>query len=165
MNIFAVSQCQKESARSLCDQHVVKMATETAQILSDALRLLYLEAPYKSFNPKHPSPQWASEKKSNFLWTYFHGIELCEEYSRRYGGKIHAARKQIDSAYESARSDPDFELYRKIFNHTKVSLIYVGPEEYRTDSVTESYRKFYNLDKSSFARWLHSEKPSWYVGA
>ena len=40
MNIFYRSKCPKKAAESLCDQHIVKMPLETAQILSTAHRFL-----------------------------------------------------------------------------------------------------------------------------
>jgi hypothetical protein len=40
MNIFYRSRCPKKAAESLCDQHIVKMPLETAQILSTAHRFL-----------------------------------------------------------------------------------------------------------------------------
>jgi hypothetical protein len=37
------------------------------------------------------------------------------------------------------------------------------PEHYRRDSVVDSYREFYNQDKSRFARWRKARPaPDWY---
>ena len=40
MNIFYRSKCPRKAAESLCEQHVVKMPLEPAQILSTAHRYL-----------------------------------------------------------------------------------------------------------------------------
>ena len=40
MNIFALSKDPIESAKMMCDKHVVKMIIETAQLLSTAHRIL-----------------------------------------------------------------------------------------------------------------------------
>ena len=62
MNIFAIEgdaetgQIDWEaSARSQDNLRVVKMILESCQILSTVLNEQGMKAPYRSFNPKHPS--------------------------------------------------------------------------------------------------------------
>ena len=50
MNIFYLDPDPVAAAQMQCDKHVVKMALETAQILSTVLG-----GPYKPTHAKHPS--------------------------------------------------------------------------------------------------------------
>ena len=83
MNIFRPSPSPVESARCLADRHVVKMALETAQILSTITG-----GPYKPTHQNHPCTRWAGESWWNACWLLAHGHALCDEYERRFG-KIH----------------------------------------------------------------------------
>ena len=38
------------------------------------------------------------------------------------------------------------------------------PDEYKVDSVVESYRNYYNGEKVSFSKWKNREEPKWFVG-
>ena len=166
MNVFAVSDDPITAARSLCDQHVVKMPTETAQILSDALLIKGKKGPCSKFNIKHPRPIWASQSPDNFIWLVEHGIALCNEYSKRYGGKVHGALSKIIEC--SSIYATEFPLEFLESDSKMARLIYVGLPEFRLHnalfnySVVASYRNLYNKDKSRFARWRHSLPPEWY---
>jgi len=37
------------------------------------------------------------------------------------------------------------------------------PEQYKTNSVVESYRNYYIGDKSGFAMWKNRNKPNWWI--
>ena len=89
MNIFVLSTKPKEAVKWYIDKHVVKMPLETAQILC-AVRKQYGDdtAPYKATHIHHPCCQWAAESVENYVWLCILGIELCCEYTYRYG-KIH----------------------------------------------------------------------------
>lgn len=166
MNVFAVDSNPITAAISLCDQHVVKMATETAQILSDAIRIKGKEGPCKPFNMKHPSPIWASQSSDNFMWLLTHGVALCTEYSKRYCGKRHAAGALIIKCRDIYSSEFTVEFIESDWQMAR--LIYVGLPEFKHQdalfnySVVQSYRNLYNKDKSRFARWRHSLPPEWY---
>ena len=62
MNIFAIEGDTEtgaidweKSAQSQDNLRVVKMILESCQILSTVLNEQGMKAPYRSFNPKHPS--------------------------------------------------------------------------------------------------------------
>jgi hypothetical protein len=74
MNIFAIEGDVEtgeidwvKSAQSQDNLRVVKMILESCQILSTVLNEQGLDAPYRSFNPKHPSCLWAAESAANFM--------------------------------------------------------------------------------------------------
>lgn len=88
MNIFATSSCPRDSAKNLDDKRVIKMALESAQMLSSAIQLAGGSAPYKITHPNHPCSVWVRQSKENARWLYDHGIALCAEYSSRFH-KVH----------------------------------------------------------------------------
>ena len=74
MNIFAIEGDVEtgeidwvKSAQSQDNLRVVKMILESCQILSTVLNEQGLDAPYRSFNPKHPSCLWAAQSASNYM--------------------------------------------------------------------------------------------------
>lgn len=115
MNIFATSPCPRASALTLADRHVVKMTTETAQILSTALARYLTEQAYadlradrglyKPTHRSHPCTLWAGDTRDNFDWTVRHGRALAAEYSRRYGKTIKSLAV-IEAAAEYRTSVP-----------------------------------------------------------
>jgi len=115
MNIFALSKCPEESAQQMIDKHVIKMPTETCQMLHTniiymAYRQTYDKEPQlkdlKAFHVacgsklmkpamlNHPSTIWARQSRQNFVWLYEHGLALCQEYTHRYD-KTHGSLDRI----------------------------------------------------------------------
>lgn len=115
MNIFALSKDPVESAIQMIDKHVVKMPTETCQMLhTNILYMQYIQdldeepqlkdlkrfhkhSKSKLMKPamlNHPSTIWARQSMANFEWLYQHGLALCEEYTLRYG-KRHGSHDRI----------------------------------------------------------------------
>ncbi len=95
MNIFFLDWDVKKSAEYHCDKHVVKMILETAQLLcgahhvTDQVPTKYppstLQVPYKLSHKNHPCAIWTRESLSNYLYLCELGLELCKEYTYRYG--------------------------------------------------------------------------------
>ena len=82
MNRFIIEDTPSKIASSLCDQHVVKMPLEEAQMLCTAL---WHHAPdyakerlYKPVHQKHPCTLWAMENKSKLFC-----IWICMDYAKR----------------------------------------------------------------------------------
>ena len=94
MNIFVIDKNPRTAARQLCDRHVVKMALETAQILSAVAHQKGFNAPYKISHQKHPCTIWAGKSFGNWRWLVAHGLAVCDEYTRRYG-RTHKSREVI----------------------------------------------------------------------
>jgi len=115
MNIFALSKCPRESAQQMIDKHIVKMPTETCQMLhTNILCMQYVQEhgkepqlkELKAFHQEigselmkpamlnHPSTIWARQSLANFDWLYQHGLALCDEYSYRYD-KEHGTHQRI----------------------------------------------------------------------
>ena len=183
MNIFALTRCPIQSAEQMIDKHVVKMPTETCQMLhTNALfhefvdrygyeptlrRLKEYHEETDSILMKpamlnHPSTIWARQNTDNTLWLYQHGIALCEEYTHRYH-KRHGSQDRIlqtpmdfdaDSNLATPISIAMFDVYR------------INREDYPSLSdwefVVESYRHYYLEAKWRFASWKNRDLPTWW---
>lgn len=160
MNIFVVNEDPIIAAKELCDKHIVKMPLETAQMLCYVSYInngnKRLNEPYGPCKPhlKHPCTLWANEDLNNWEWLYLHGIELCNEYTRRYKRK-HKSMDVIIWAKENGN---------KPKNNVKLrTFVQCMPEAYKSSNPIEGYRNFYIKDKSSFAIWKYTDIPKWYL--
>jgi hypothetical protein len=158
MNIFVLNTNQMASASDLCDQHVVKMPIETAQMLCSAHHVLdnTVNAPYKNTHVNHPCTIWTRTSLNNYLWLVQYGLEMCYEYSYRYGSnKQHKAQKVIEWCRDNVPVNfSSLEL-------TEFAL--AMPDIYKVDGdAIQSYRRFYLYDKVKFARWKYTKQPKWW---
>lgn len=88
MNIFVLDRDVKKCAIYHNDKHVVKMILESAQLLCGVHHMTESninDIPYKLSHKNHPCSIWAREDISNYLWLCELGLELCKEYTYRYG--------------------------------------------------------------------------------
>jgi hypothetical protein len=154
MNIFVLSENVKEAAEWHVDRHVVKMPLESAQMLCTALIINGCnDVAYKPAHVKHPCTLWAAATRSNFEWLCRLGIELCAEYTYRYG-REHASEKVIRSCYEKHSSIPPGSL---------TSFAQAMPIEYKGECAITAYRLYYVKGKSHLASWKHRSKPDWFL--
>ena len=158
MNIFAIEGDAEtgeidwvKSAQSQDNLRVVKMILESCQILSTVINEQGFEAPYRSFNPKHPSCLWAAESSANFMHLALHCEAMICEYSERFG-KVHkcaAVLGKIIGLFDTDNfptSDP-------------TPLRLAMPDEFRSDNPVVSYRKFYASKPR--LRYPVDKIPSW----
>ena len=142
MNIFAIEgdadtgQIDWEaSARSQNNLRGVKMILESCQILSTVLNEQGMKAPYRSFNPKHPSCLWAAESANNFTNLALHCQAMIDEYEHRFN-KTHKCQAVLQQIIEMF--DPD------LFPQQECTPLRLAmPEEFQSDNPVVSYRKFY----------------------
>ena len=96
MNIFILDKNPAVCAKAHCDNHVVKMTLESAQILSSALtRLGVKHDGYSPTHLNHPCVRWATDLH-HFVWLRRLGRALAAEYTHRYG-KVHKSLEVINS--------------------------------------------------------------------
>ncbi len=179
MNIFAVNENPEVAARELCNQHVVKMPTESAQILCDGLYVLngimtkriFSQAPvekirgifkdfprathYSASNPGNPLVWWAIAGKENWEWLLRHGIELGHEKCRRYGGD-HKALLVLDWLRKKGTPSEIKDGKTPFILTMQQSIV----DRFGENS-TEAYRQFYCYYKH-FATWPDGKQPSWF---
>jgi hypothetical protein len=192
MNIFWLDEDFKKSAMYACDQHVVKMVTEHTQLLLS--QLLYHGHGVQEMKPIPPGKQlmiWLSEDFANFVALFELTVQYHAEYQRRFGPKSHAAFEKLERAYDRAGGTKGIRAeYRKRGDdkHRGVQLsemksrpcVYMteppqylpedlkvktrGTQQQRIAQVIRAYRRAYKVDKSRFARYLHSKPPRFMVG-
>ena len=183
MNIFALSRSPIDSAQQMIDKHIVKMPTETCQMLHTNqlffdylfihgeepslkdLKRFHYEINSHLMNPamlNHPSTIWARKSMHNTKWLYEHGLALCEEFTHRYG-KIHGSEariKDLDDFYiESASWDKATPVDIAMFDKYRIPN---DMEVHNWDYVIRSYRHYYLEGKWRFASWRKNRRPEWY---
>ena len=155
MNIFFLDSDIKKCAQYHCDKHVVKMILETAQLLCGVHHTtpqVTPQVPYKLSHKNHPCAIWTRESLTNYLVLCELGLELCYEYTYRYGRR-HKSQEVIEWCVINKPNIVDI-------GYTKPPK--AMPDEYKVDSVVESYRNYYRGAKASFAVWKNREKPFWF---
>lgn len=169
VNIFALDNDVKLAAQYHNARHCIKMILEYNQLLSTAHRVLdgreIIEKTEKGRNIKrwklsdnrdtilyasthssHPSAIWCRQSDSNYRWLHDLLVELCKEYTFRYG-RTHKC--ESIGLVEALKQLPN--------NIPKGELTPVTPamsEEYVIpgDSIA-SYRNYYNKAKQHLASW------------
>ena len=162
MNIFFLDWDTKKCAEYHCDKHVVKMILETAQLLCGAHHVTHQaptkyrpstdQVPYKLSHKNHPCSIWVRESLSNYLYLCDLGLELCKEYTYRYG-KRHKSQDVIEWCLTNKLNICD-----KGFTEPPKAM----PDEYKVTDVIESYRNYYNGAKKDFAKWKNRDIPEWF---
>tara|TARA_Y100000004_G_C8811880_1_gene368072 strand:- start:54 stop:704 length:651 start_codon:yes stop_codon:yes gene_type:complete len=187
MNIFALSRNPFYAAEQMIDKHVVKMPTETCQMLHT--NILYMEfIKENGFEPQlkdlkkfhkeldselmkpamlnHPSTIWARKSIHNFRWLLNHGDALCKEYTFRYG-KEHGAQKRIVYCAIYGDTINNYEYSENCLTPVDIAMFdkYRIPNEtgvHNWDYVIKSYRHYYLEGKWRFAAWRKNRRPEWY---
>lgn len=154
MNVFVLDMNLQRCAEYHTDKHVVKMLTETAQLLSSTYYSTNEEtiAPYKLSHYNHPWAIWARASLNNWNWLSCFGLYLYEEYKYRYGNKHHGGG---DIICYMVQFPPSLSL------STLTPMPLCMPEECKHTNVVESYRTYYNEYKSHLFKWTGRKVPYW----
>ena len=161
MNRFIVDYDVINIAQSLCDQHIVKMPLEEAQMLCTAL---WHHAPeyaekhnlYKPVHQKHPCTLWAMETGANYRYAWRLYDAMLDEYTKRYDRK-HGCAKHYDALLNGMVYIPEGD-------RTPHPQCFSGHDDLKTDEnwPIKAYRAFYQRDKMDFARWNKNRAmPAW----
>jgi len=183
LNIFYLDENTKACAEMHVDKHVVKMVLEYAQLLSTAHRVLDgiqsigLSASgrkqtryvlpdsresllYSATHVNHPSAVWVRQSAANYMWLSNLLVELCKEYTYRYG-KVHKAEREglVKMLHDIV---PD-NIPLTTFTEPTPAM----PEECVIPNDTlMSYKNYYINNKQHLASWkgkINSRSiPSWY---
>jgi hypothetical protein len=180
MNIFVLDTDPGKCAEYHCDAHINKMCVEHCQILgsiaytargytkksqitkevTDQFHGFPRKAadgsphPYGIGYRNHPCTQWARECRENYEWLCQLTLEMCKEYTKRYGRK-HACEDICNWYYENA---PFLPLYGKMTPFAQAM-----PEDCKDPNAVTAYRNYYKKYKARFAKWAHSPAPQWYT--
>ena len=107
--------------------------------------------PYKLSHKNHPCAIWARESLTNYLYLGELGLELSREYTHRYGKK-HKSQEVIEWCLMNKPHIQDIG-----FTTPPKAM----PDEYKTEDVIESYRKYYLGAKKTFLSWKERQVPEW----
>lgn len=160
MNIFFLHMDPNTCAQMHCDKHVIKMILETCQMLCSVWHIIDNEhiiytPEYKLAHKNHPCSVWARESQKNYLWLCELGLELCKEYTYRYG-KIHKSQEYIEDLNKNIPPIPDIDF-------TKFPQ--AMPDMYKEQDVISAYRHYYFFEKERMHSWKGKIKgreiPNW----
>jgi len=179
VNIFYLDHDVTKCAEMHNDKHTVKMILEYCQLLSTAHR--YLDGVevigksktgrnakrwklnderdtilYSATHINHPSAVWCRKNAANYEWLHKLLVELCKEYTYRYG-KVHKCEReglvaQLARLPDTITSAPFTQPTPAMPDEVKIA----------GDSVA-SYRNYYINNKTHLANWKNREVPSWYA--
>lgn len=149
MNIFVLDYCPIKAAQLQCNKHVIKIILESAQIMSTIAHKVGVSSRYKPTHANHPCTVWAGKFKGNYEWLAIHALELCKEYTYRYG-KVHKSQEVIEELLSVADKLPSGYS----------SFVQCMPDEYKDIDAVSAYRKYYC--SKTFAKWTKREVPEWF---
>jgi hypothetical protein len=153
MNIFILSLSVIDCALFHCDQHVLKMILEAAELLCTACILTGGRAGYKEMFTKHQCTKWVLSSLSNWRWLKSLAFALNDEAKYRFNRSIdHASIKVINELVEPNIEDKGLTPFAQAM-----------PEEFKDEDPILAYRKYYAGAKFRFATWKKREIPEWYV--
>jgi hypothetical protein len=184
MNIFFLDADPSMCAKMHNNSHTIKMILEYCQLLSTAHRVLdgvltiqktstnrnikrYVlhdernEMLYSATHINHPSAVWVRQSAGNYSWLTNLLVELCSEYTYRYG-KVH--KSQQIGLVKLLHNIHPINIPMSPFTEPTCAM----PDEVKiqNDSIS-SYRNYYNLNKTHLASWkgkVNSRStPFWYT--
>jgi hypothetical protein len=155
MNIFVLDLDVKKCAKYHVNRHCTKMIVEYAQLLCGVHHVVEskYEIPYKLSHKNHPSAIWARECMENYIWLCDLGIELCEEYTYRYG-KRHKSQDIIEWCLTHK---PKLK-----YKGDTTPFALAMPDECKVGDAVDSYREYYRTEKRKIAVWKNRETPEWF---
>jgi|LakMenEpi03Aug12_release.lakeMendotaPanAssembly.Ray.scaffolds.fasta_scaffold37511_5 hypothetical protein len=180
MNLFILDTDPIQAARDHCDNHLVKMILEGAQILGSTMWIQNgitsrkeinaltevpdywngfprqtpegVPLPYGIGFANHPSSKWTRSSYENWKWTVDLCVEMSFEHERRWG-RVTSMRKIVEW-FASHRPPGLAEI--------GITPFYLAmPDQIKTEDPVHSYRLYYAGWKEYFAKWKSSE-PSWW---
>lgn len=193
MNLFWLDLHPRKSARYACDQHVVKMITEHAQMICTVLQELgFGKQPMKSLGLGKDLLQWVYADFANFAYLHDLTFAYFLEYRKRYE-KTHKGWSAIKRAIKACGGMEAARLrFAELGRDVHAQVLYVNkkdneelwscitvPPLYMPDEhkyplvgsrqeqlrlVVRSYRRFYQKEKVKFARYFHSTPPKFMQG-
>jgi hypothetical protein len=154
MNIFYIDDNVKKCAEYHCDKHCIKMILESAQLLCSVHHMIGLtrDIPYKLSHKNHPCSVWVRSSLSNYMYLCDLGMELSKEYTHRYG-KTHKSQTIIEWCINNKPNIKEIG-----FSEPPKCM----GDEYKVESVIESYRNYYMGAKKEFATWKNRDIPEWF---
>lgn len=175
MNVFYLTNDQSKNAEWHVDTHVRKMILEYTQLLSAAYFqgfgivwrvpdpigekefiyvVRYQDKPefriYAKTHFNHPSAVWTRQSIHHWLWVRDMALALCKEFTYRFGSR-HATQTILENMVIPPPL-PDVP-----FCEPPPAM----PDDFKSSSSEDSYRKYYALGKRHLHAWTNRSKPDW----
>jgi len=161
MNLFILDKNPKISAKYHVDKHIVKMPTETAQMISFIYHdktFWNAEIPefimdFSKTHYKHPCSIWIRESLSNFLYACQLGKELYLEYQYRYNNPD--KHKRAIQIFDFALQNPP-----KIEDKGLTKFAMAMDEQYiKFSCPILNYQEYYRQGKKHLHYWKNRATP------
>jgi len=163
MNIFVLDTDPKKAAKYHGDKHVVKMITESCQMMSTCLQVKYGindKVLYKVTHENHPCNVWLRESDGNLLWLLQLTIGLLEQYDIRYSGEdtFLSARRIVKTV--------SYMFRRMVYvdpSQRRTPFAQAMPEQFKSKFAVDAYREYYLQDKiaKGIAVYNFTKLPYW----
>lgn len=155
MNIFILDYDMETNVKYYTNKHIVKMITETAQLLSFVNRLNGLNEGYKlsKTHKNHPCTKWTGESLSNYRYLKELLNHLHNEYLHRYPKPKGIKHK----AYEIALTLTEPSLKDKGLT----PFVQCMPDRYKNECAVKAYRNYYLGEKQHIFQWKNRQRPYW----
>lgn len=188
INIFILDYDPVKAAQYQCDKHVVKMAVESAQMLSTAHRVLdgkkerrlsksgkrmidYWVLPdereellMKVAHVNHPCNIWTRLSSEKYEWHLKHFRALLDEYTFRYG-KIRATEDYYKHLEKLPDNIPPSMEYISEGSEYHPFAVAIGDNNdcIVPGQIDQTYRNFYFTKRNRFKmNWTMRQKPDWF---
>lgn len=167
MNIFVLSKDPKWAARYHGDKHLIKMITETCQLLSNGINThvgkttfsqSYKDQVYNRTHLNHPCTLWVQQHQRNFVWlTQFLGY-LIKEYDFRFGNKDKFIKaRRLHELFQQIILDNSFDSSEPF-----LFIAVVGEDEdLQIDDTVLAYRMYYKRHKQHLHKYTKRKTPKW----
>jgi hypothetical protein len=156
MNIFILDEDKTKSAQFYVDRHVVKIILEATQLLCNkhyAYPSMLNKIPYSLTHRNHPLTHWVCQTEGNYMWLCEFALELCKEYTYRYG-RIH----KCESIIKLLKENSVYEFPKKLYTTPHYLAM---PEKYKNSNPVKAYRDYYNGEKRHLFKWTKRKVPQW----
>lgn len=156
MNIFVTDANPVKCAEYLDDKRVIKMCTESVQLLCTALSEFGVtDTPVKPTHRNHPCAVWVRSSRQNYLWLLRHTVALMHEKRKRYPeNKPHLYEQHINYLHKHVNLLPNTKLTPFVNCASRMDLDINYKD---VDDVFLAYQMYLN------DRWDTDKRtPTWY---
>jgi hypothetical protein len=154
MNIFYIDENPLLAAKYAANCHVVKMVSETCQIISTAYHFQSTKIPPKALtHDQHPCCKWVRQSKENAEWLTEYLVAINTEYEFRFG-KEHKDAEKVWWLKDNLK-----HLFFFDSGFTPPPL--ATPEDCWSIDHVASYRLCYSTHKRHLLKYYYRRPPSW----
>ena len=158
--ILELAQLLSTAHRVLDGQEVVEKSKTGRNVKRWILESELNNVLYSATHINHPSAVWCRHSAANYKWLHSLLVELCKEYTYRYG-KVHKCQ---EIGLVSALGNIPTNISNKPFTEPTTAM----PDACKVpgDSI-QSYRNYYVMEKSRMWSWkgkINSRtEPNWFI--